>query len=673
MKKTKKIVISIIIILLIIILSVFSYFKFFYDSSRLSIKEKEWITNNLNKVISIGVPANINNFSKDGNGVFYDFLDDFKKKNGLNINKNTYTSYDNSLGFVVSNSVGNNDLIFYKDNYVILSKNYEVISSVSSLNGKSIGLLNDDSSYLSSYEGFNGTLKLYTDSDSLFSEFNEDKVTYVMVPLNEYVNLIIEKNYNVVYQFEDIVKYYYLKLGSDNTLNSILVKYYNEWSKDKLEDSYYSNYFNLFKDSLNLTDIEVQGLTNKVYNVGFVNKTPYISMNGKKVGGVISEYLKDFSKLTNVEFNYIKYKNNNDLNKAYSNNKLDIIFNDSENRDNIIKTNINEMFYIISNNNDIKFYSSLNMINDKVCVLRDSNLSSYLKGYTNIDLELVKNENKLISCYKKNKLVAIDSESYKYYINNKINDSYVVYEGYNSVNFNFKYNNSDDAFSKIFMLYINFIGYREMCVLGVISYDIANSTSAIVGIIAKYVLIVFGIGILVIGLIISRKKRIKLNTKIRKDEKLKFVDMMTSLKNRNYLNERMEDWNLNTIYPQAIIVIDLNNVKYLNDTFGHEEGDKQIMAAANVLHQNQLDNTEIMRTDGNEFMVYMVGYNEKQVINYIKKLVKEFSNLPYDYGAAIGFSMIVDDLKLIDDAINEASLLMRENKEIEYNEIEKQD
>ena len=35
--------------------------------------------------------------------------------------------------------------------------------------------------------------------------------------------------------------------------------------------------------------------------------------------------------------------------------------------------------------------------------------------------------------------------------------------------------------------------------------------------------------------------------------------------------------------------------------------------------------------------------------------------------------MIVDDLKLIDDAINEASLLMRENKETEYNENEKQD
>ena len=148
--------------------------------------------------------------------------------------------------------------------------------------------------------------------------------------------------------------------------------------------------------------------------------------------------------------------------------------------------------------------------------------------------------------------------------------------------------------------------------------------------------------------------------------------MLTSLKNRNYLNEKIDSWNQNTIYPQAIIVIDLNNLKYINDTFGHEEGDRQIKSSAGILIKTQLDNTEIMRTDGNEFMVYLVGYNEKQVINYIKKLLKEFKNLPYEYGAAIGFSMIVDDLKLIDDAINEASIQMRENKEQIEAESEKE-
>ena len=85
---------------------------------------------------------------------------------------------------------------------------------------------------------------------------------------------------------------------------------------------------------------------------------------------------------------------------------------------------------------------------------------------------------------------------------------------------------------------------------------------------------------------------------------------------------------------------------------------------ANILIKTQLDNTEIMRTDGNEFTVYMVGYSEKQVLSYIKKLNKEIKNLPHEKGAAIGFSMIDSDLKLIDDAINEATENMKKNKEL---------
>ena len=38
-------------------------------------------------------------------------------------------------------------------------------------------------------------------------------------------------------------------------------------------------------------------------------------------------------------------------------------------------------------------------------------------------------------------------------------------------------------------------------------------------------------------------------------------------------------------------------------------------------------------------------------------------NLPYEFGAAIGFSMITDEIKTIDDAINEATLEMITNKE----------
>ena len=157
-------------------------------------------------------------------------------------------------------------------------------------------------------------------------------------------------------------------------------------------------------------------------------------------------------------------------------------------------------------------------------------------------------------------------------------------------------------------------------------------------------------------------RKIKVTKKIKKEDKLMYLDVMTNLKNRNFLNDNIEYWEANKVYPQAIVTIDLNKIKEINDTYGHEEGDNQIKAAANILIKTQRENSEIIRTDGNEFLIYMVGYEEKVITTYMHKLNKEFNNLPKPYGAAIGYSMIEDEIKTIDDAINEALIMMRKNK-----------
>ena len=47
----------------------------------------------------------------------------------------------------------------------------------------------------------------------------------------------------------------------------------------------------------------------------------------------------------------------------------------------------------------------------------------------------------------------------------------------------------------------------------------------------------------------------------------------------------------------------------------------------------------------------------------IKKLEKELKHLPHEFGAGIGYSMILDDIKTLDDAINEATLEMMTKKQ----------
>ena len=87
------------------------------------------------------------------------------------------------------------------------------------------------------------------------------------------------------------------------------------------------------------------------------------------------------------------------------------------------------------------------------------------------------------------------------------------------------------------------------------------------------------------------------------------------------------------------------------------------MEAANILIQNQLQNSEIIRTDGNEFLIYLVGYNEKQIVSYLRKLNKELKTLSHGFGSASGYSIINDAIKTFDDAVNEATLDMKNNKE----------
>ena len=80
--------------------------------------------------------------------------------------------------------------------------------------------------------------------------------------------------------------------------------------------------------------------------------------------------------------------------------------------------------------------------------------------------------------------------------------------------------------------------------------------------------------------------------------------------------------------------------------------------------KTQRDNSEIMRTDGDEFMVYLVGYEEKKVISYIHKLTREFSSsLPNkDYGVSVGYKMILSEEMTIDDAINDALNMINKSK-----------
>lgn len=144
MKRKKKLIITIISLVVAAIIGIFVYYNYFYDANKLNISEKEWINDNKSNIVSFNVPSDLNVFGKDGKGVFYDYLDELSNKYDINVDKKiTPISGGTGIGFAVTKDITDNDLLFYQDHYVIIGRDYEVVTSITDLNGKTIGGLAD--------------------------------------------------------------------------------------------------------------------------------------------------------------------------------------------------------------------------------------------------------------------------------------------------------------------------------------------------------------------------------------------------------------------------------------------------------------------------------------------------------------------------------------------------
>lgn len=664
MKKKKSIIIIIISILVVIGIAIGLYF-ILNDKDKLTVSERNWVNQNIGTIQNINVINNVNVFGKNGSGVFYDFISDFETEYGLSINPITFNEGSNPSGisFGVKNIVDDNDILFYTDHYVLVGKNNDYISTEEDLNGKNIDILSKDLSYVSKYvkKASNVVFKQFENIDEIILDMNENE-TYMLVPLMEYLDTILSKDYKVVYHFSDIKEYYVLSL-SDDKLSSVLKKYYNKWNNE-FDNVYNDNLFKTFTSAMNITDTEVDSMQSITYNYGFVNASPYEVILGGKYGGIVAVYLSNFSKFADIEFNFVKYKTFNKFMKAVNNKDIDLYFNYYNFTDDFYQTDGISIEYVIAarRDNSTVIKSIYSLIGETVYVQENSKIYDYIKNISDINIKTFNTTKDLFKLNKKDVFIILDKNTFDYYSDNKLDNYTKRYEDFISNEYTFKVR-TNSALYKLLDKYIGVMDENKLVIEGLNNHYDTIKSGNIITKIAEYILLILLLVVLIIFIIFKKSKRISIARKIKKDDKMKFIDQLTSLKNRNFLNENIETWNNNTIYPQTIVVIDLNKIQEINDLYGYNEGDKQIKALANILVKTQLDNSEIMRTDGNEFVIYLVGYSQKQVSNYIFKLNKEIKKLPYEFGAEFGFSMIQDDIKTIEDALNEAVEDMKKNKE----------
>jgi len=151
-------------------------------------------------------------------------------------------------------------------------------------------------------------------------------------------------------------------------------------------------------------------------------------------------------------------------------------------------------------------------------------------------------------------------------------------------------------------------------------------------------------------------------------ENLAHYDQLTGLPNRRLFNDRLQQAIQQASRNQqqvAIIVIDLDRFKEVNDTLGHSAGDALLVKVAALLNSNVRSSDTVCRMGGDEFIIMMPAVGEvDNVIDIVQKLLNAFAQ-PFLLNAeavyitpSIGISMYPYDSKTQETLIKNADTAM---------------
>ena len=125
---------------------------------------------------------------------------------------------------------------------------------------------------------------------------------------------------------------------------------------------------------------------------------------------------------------------------------------------------------------------------------------------------------------------------------------------------------------------------------------------------------------------------------------LSYHDSLTGLYNRRYFEEALKRFDTSGSLPLSIFMGDINGVKLVNDAFGHAEGDKLIIACADIIRSCCRNEDIFARIGGDEFGILMPNTDVAtalMILDQIHAAIVSFTTLShekYTHSISLGFA-----------------------------------
>lgn len=159
------------------------------------------------------------------------------------------------------------------------------------------------------------------------------------------------------------------------------------------------------------------------------------------------------------------------------------------------------------------------------------------------------------------------------------------------------------------------------------------------------------------------------------EEKLKYLsytDSLTGALNRSCFEDKLEGYLGSDKVPLGIIMGDVNGLKLVNDTFGHMEGDKLLVAITEVIKKVCGDYTDIFRWGGDEFVIIVPNATESALDNIITLIKRECSLRKQELielSISMGWGIYTDNSESIYEILGRAEERVYKHKLLEQKSI----
>ena len=147
--------------------------------------------------------------------------------------------------------------------------------------------------------------------------------------------------------------------------------------------------------------------------------------------------------------------------------------------------------------------------------------------------------------------------------------------------------------------------------------------------------------------------------------KLTYNDSLTGLYNRRFFEKELMRLDTQRQLPISIVIADINGLKIINDSLGHEKGDELLIKSAKILKNIIREEDVLARQGGDEFSILLPRTTQSEaenIINRIKKVSKVTKTDELTVSMALGLATKREIEENIYDTLKRADNNMYQNK-----------